>query len=407
MAFRRPRSLRQGEVFAAWSLLAYLLLVYAGCDLFSHDKILVPVNVSRSPERSEYPTCAVDSRGTVHLVWSDYSLAGEDVLYAFKNRGDTWSLPANISHDAQPSRLPSVAVGPDDRVHLAWQHFAPDGRWRILYTWKMPAGDWAIPETLAGGSDYVRPRVCVDGLGRVHMTWEWGGYYSGLAYAMRDADGEWGGQTAITDPDSFVATWQRVGVDQSGGVHVTCVGFPRDFSRFDVWYVSKPSNSAWSKPENITSADKPSGGLGMVVDADGTVHAVWSDDRAYRRGGKYRSRSPDGSWSPASLLLSESLKVGLYWECLAAGPGGRLYLPGVARLESGDGQYELYIQRDPAGSWSDTLVCGVVKYEPAGLPLSTMLVDQLGTMFMFGERSPDRSNLDNEDIFCIEYKPKE
>jgi hypothetical protein len=44
------------------------------------ENYLEPINVSNNPARSIEPSIAVDSKGTVHLVWTDYT-PGEEQIF--------------------------------------------------------------------------------------------------------------------------------------------------------------------------------------------------------------------------------------------------------------------------------------------------------------------------------------
>jgi hypothetical protein len=80
---------------------------------------------------SFYPDVAVDSAGSVHIVWDDYtdyqgSGTDSDIFYRRYDRGSGWSDVEVISYGTTDSILsyPSIGVDPDGNAHVVWNHLS-------------------------------------------------------------------------------------------------------------------------------------------------------------------------------------------------------------------------------------------------------------------------------------------
>lgn len=72
------------------------------------------------------PSAGVDSKGVVHLVYSERALEGDDTwskLVYQRFAAEAWSEPAPVAPDpnAGHQMLPSLTIGPDDTPHVVWR----------------------------------------------------------------------------------------------------------------------------------------------------------------------------------------------------------------------------------------------------------------------------------------------
>ena len=92
----------------------------------------MPVNLSNSSGDSWDAAMAIGADGTLHVAWFDYTPGNWDIYYTMKPSGDTWSTPANISNNTGESRWPSLALDTVGTLHMVWADTSP-GNWEILY----------------------------------------------------------------------------------------------------------------------------------------------------------------------------------------------------------------------------------------------------------------------------------
>jgi hypothetical protein len=366
------------------------------------ENYLKPINVSNNPGRSERPSIAVDSKGTVHLVWTDDTPGNEEIFYAFKPAGGSWSTPVNLSNNPRSSRFPSIKIDKNDVIHLAWQDCNPDGFWRIFYSKKSNNGTWSIPETITGGYMYVGPQLAVDDSGNVHLIWYYGGYYLGIRYAMRRKEGTWTPQTTVVGP--IGVAYSGIAVDNQGNAHVVWDWYDFEDTNGAIYYsIKRKDDSVWSQPANISNT-RHARFPDIIADNQGNVHIVWRDDIGpyLTPNLLYRMKRPDGSWTK-KVLPCTVYKVYLCHR-LAKGPNDELYLVGCAGHIDPEKSYILYITKPQGENWSDTIIIGIQLLDPYSISFEDLVCDNEGTIYIVGQKTPDPTNLKNKDIFCIEHK---
>ncbi len=137
---------------------------------------------------SAYPSIAVDSSGTIHVVWYDDTDGtwGSDIeiMYA-SNSGSGWSNPIVISDDETlwndgSSINPSIAIDTFGNVHVIWED-ETDGAWgsdsEIMYASNSGSG-WTHTIVISdneplwnnGGSS--NPSIVIDPFNNIHVVWQ-------------------------------------------------------------------------------------------------------------------------------------------------------------------------------------------------------------------------------------------
>ena len=143
------------------------------------------VTLLRTPDGGIQPQAAVDSRGTVHLIYYKGDNMNGDMLHVRQQPGqESFSKPIQVNSKpgsamaAGTIRGAQLAVGRDGRAHVAWNGHAPrKGAWMeapMLYTRLNDAGTAFEPErdviTSARGLD-GGGSVAADNQGNVFVLW--------------------------------------------------------------------------------------------------------------------------------------------------------------------------------------------------------------------------------------------
>jgi hypothetical protein len=164
------------------AILALILLALCGSG-FSRAADILTV---RTPDGGIEPQLAADSRGRLHLVYFKGDPRRGDLFYSNSADGITFSSPIRIN--SQPGsavaigsvRGASLAIGKNDRVHVAWNGSdlampkAPQNKPPMLYTRLNDVGDEFEPQRnlitnhpgIDGGG-----AVAADRAGRVYVVW--------------------------------------------------------------------------------------------------------------------------------------------------------------------------------------------------------------------------------------------
>ena len=147
------------------------------------------VSLIRAPEGGIQPQAVVDDQRTVHLVYFKGNPAAGDVFYARRRAGEnSWSSPLRVNSHPESAiamgtiRGAQLAVGRDNRVHVAWngsEQAQPRGSGRkndspMLYTRLNDEGMGFEPQRnliheaygLDGGGT-----VAADPAGNVYVAW--------------------------------------------------------------------------------------------------------------------------------------------------------------------------------------------------------------------------------------------
>jgi hypothetical protein len=297
---------------------------------------------------------AVDSRGTVHLAWTDNTpgleqgnRSNQEIFYACKPDGDTWSSPVNLSSNAGASRFPCLAVDREDRLHAVWQDCSPAGRWAIFYVSKPLGAQWSVPETISGYEGRYTPWIAVDSACDVHMVWLTGGYDCRIWYATRGRSSGWSVPVLVMPKPGFIMT-PVIACDQQGGMHVAWTGSDSlDEYSIHIYYSYKAPGRNWPSWQAVSlTGSVITSEVALAVDHSGNAHFAWIDD--YKEHGclAYRERYADGTWS--KVMPCSTITGGL--PCgplsLAVGPDN------VLHLAWGDGGALCYTSRT-GSKWED------------------------------------------------------
>jgi hypothetical protein len=161
-----------------------LVLLAAPAIAFASDPA---VTVRRVPDGGLEPRAAIDSRGTLHLIYFKGDPRHGDVFYVRStDAGVHFSKPLRVNNEAESAliiggvRGPQIAIGKNDHVHVAWTGSdramprSPIAGPPMLYTRTNDASDAFEPQRnlmtrtghLDGGGS-----IAADDTGNVYVAW--------------------------------------------------------------------------------------------------------------------------------------------------------------------------------------------------------------------------------------------
>jgi hypothetical protein len=177
----------EGEVFVLWQEIVFSGGSHGGEIFFARSEdegasFESPINLSHTmagagkgrltPERWSNGSLdlARTSGGTLIAAWTEYE--GPLRLSRSQDAGRTFEAPRHVFGDDElPARGPSLAVGPDDVVHLAWTvGEAPTADIRIARS-EHPAKDFSRPVVVESPGRADTPHIAVDDSGTVHLVY--------------------------------------------------------------------------------------------------------------------------------------------------------------------------------------------------------------------------------------------
>jgi len=147
-----------------------------------------PVIISPGVPDSINPALAADGAGTLHSAWYQFDIRAYQVQYA--RRRARWELPHQITTGTTDAFAVTLAVGPQDRVYIAWERRAREGI-RIFFT--EGPDRWIAPVAVSETDVASNPSVAADARRRVFVAWESEG-----RLFLRRREGRWLGVERVT-----------------------------------------------------------------------------------------------------------------------------------------------------------------------------------------------------------------
>ncbi len=269
---------------------------------------------SESTGNSTWCSIAVNASGAIHVVWqdvTDYGGSGNDtdIFYKMKPSGGSWTTTKVVSSESSiESDAASLAVESDGTVHVTWDDYT-ETTCDVYYKMKPSGGSWTTAELVTGdctGYPFL-PSLDVESDESVHIAWEeWdGGYIFDIYYKMKPSGGSWTAAEAVTQTSTESFSPSLI-VDQDGNVHVTWVELSL-YDFLDVCYKKKPDGGTWSSTDILSSNSYCMIRSEITVDSSGTVHVVFDelDLNSFYLHVFYRKKPSGGSWSPIEMVTDD------------------------------------------------------------------------------------------------------
>ncbi|MFX0171842.1 MAG: hypothetical protein ACFE9L_07980 [Candidatus Hodarchaeota archaeon] len=290
---------------------------------------------------ADSPQIAVDSQGTVHVVWrdnTDYFKAGSDFDIIHSKRSsmtNEWSTKALISiFSTEDSATPDVTVDPSDNVHIIWMDETDDyisnGADKDIFyrMWNATSSNWGSVELISSESDAgsYYPSIEADQFNNLHVVYsdesniQGSGNDSDIIYKHYDANlRTWSTPVVVSynSSNTRISHVPVVKTSPEGTPHIVWVdasdinGAGIDWDIFHSRFV--PSTGTWSSAyvvssESSTTSDYPD----FTFDALGNLYVCWTDMVNYGGAGddsdvffKYWNIT-DETWGPLSLVSTGS-----------------------------------------------------------------------------------------------------
>jgi hypothetical protein len=294
-----------------------------------------------STDGADSPQVAVDSQGTVHVVWRDqtnYFKAGSDFDIIHSKRSpvtNEWSTIALVSlSSTDNSETPDVAVDPSDNVHIIWtdetDDYLSNGVDKDIFyrMWNATSSNWGSVELISSESDASSyyPSIEADQLNNLHVVYsdesniQGSGSDSDIIYKHYDANLQTWSTPVVISYNNSNTQFSHIPVVKTspeGSLHIVWMdgsdvnGAGLDLDIFHSRFV--PSTGIWSpayviSSESSTNSDYPD----FTFDTLGNLYVCWTDMVNYGGAGddsdiffKYWNITSE-TWGPLSLVSTGS-----------------------------------------------------------------------------------------------------
>ncbi len=334
---------------------------------------------------------ASDNEGKLHMVYRDDAW----LYYKQVPAGDAWSAAAWTSPrmiSDLDSYLPDIAVDSQGTIHIVWTKgvgICPIC-FPVFYRNSTDGGrTWSYPRQLSrSGAFWARLQIMIDSQDSIYVVWddvdERGELISSAYVRSSDKGESW---SAPVQFESLVGISRQAAMGIDGQGNVVAV-WRTDQDDYIYYQLSSDSGISWSVPTIITGVlARPRPGesgfdkYDMATDSGGNLHLVVvgrTKESEQDPPGVYHLEWDSTSWSPATLLFTEPDLFPEY-PSVAIGEGNRLHAVWFTRnrdhlWDSANGLYEVWyssalstaphitVQRTPVPSPTST---------PKPMPVST------------------------------------
>jgi len=230
-------------------------------------------------EYSNYPSIAVDSSNTLHILWADYT-PGNWEIYHKKSTdgGQSWSGAKRLTWNLAESTGPAIGIDTSDHIHAVW-YDRTTGNHEIYYRRSTDGGvNWSGTKRLTWNSgNSVSPSITIDSADTIHIVWHdrTSGNYEILYRKSADGGVNWSATKRLTwNPGNSYSP--RIGVDSSDRLHVVWYdGSPGDMEIF--YKKSTNGGSSWGGSQRLTWNPGGSYHPAVALDSSSNIHIVWDD----------------------------------------------------------------------------------------------------------------------------------
>ena len=196
--------------------------VYMSKSSDSGDNWSDPESLTDSQNEVDDPFLAIDSDGSLHLVWESIHGDESDILYMnSSDRGSTWSEIKKLSNSTAHSEYPSLSIDPEDHLHLIWEDHV-NGNGNILYTKSTDGGtNWNNSYTVSPpDSDAGEPSLAVGDDKTIHVVWRDSRHEESEIYYRNKSENRWNKEIRLTN-DATYSEYPCVSIDGEQEVRVT------------------------------------------------------------------------------------------------------------------------------------------------------------------------------------------
>lgn len=310
---------------------------------------------------------AADGKGNVYAVWQDYDIYSQfdyrwSVHLSVHPKGGTWQAEEMVAtvFDYSPSPSPAVAADNFGNAHILWRDQDDSGADGVYYCLRASQGSCDTRMKVSDGSvfdwysDEGGPDIAVDSFNTAHAVWaDSRKGNSDIFYSQRLPGESWSKNVQINDDTGSARQFApAIAAGPDGSVYAVWVD--QRYDNPDIFFSFRPPEGSWT--ENVKVNDEfatawPSQSEpDLAVDRFGNAYAMWIDGRNLGLSDVFFSFRPSGgTWSPNVQVDSEAGTAQQHSPKIAVDGNGYAYAIWTDRRYI---QTDIYSSvRSPTGEW--------------------------------------------------------
>ena len=212
------------------------------------------------------------------------------------------SSPTTISNSSDDATRPTIAVGRDNTLYVAWEQAGETGGSRDpFYSQSANGTSWTTPQAVyTSTTNSLRPVMAAAPNGSIQIVWDEESGTTRLAYQKGLT-----GTTVITVPPVITqaASAHSIVVDSSNIVHLALQGNKAGaVTPFHILHSSKALNApSWPQATSVYTGGVGTGSQypALAADSQGHLHLAWQENVGSSDGQIYYSKGITGGGSIA------------------------------------------------------------------------------------------------------------
>jgi len=295
MSIKRFQSL-QSLVATRAVLVGVMLILLVSVEPAEAQVFSTPVNLSGNSSTSTTGQIGVDGQGNISVVWSDNAPGNFDLFFRRSADGVNFSAPLNLSSNTGNSFRPEMAIDSQGSLNVVWHDNSP-GNFDVFFSRSTDGVNFSAPVNLSANSgDSLFPQIAVDGQGRVNVVWQDNTLGNAEIFFRQSADGVSFSAAVNVSANTGSSLFSKIAVDGEGNISLLWSDDTPGNS--DIFFSSSVDGVNFSAPLNLSANSGSSFFETMVADDLGNVHVVWSDDTPGNFDIFYRRSSDGVTFSP-------------------------------------------------------------------------------------------------------------
>jgi len=271
------------------------------CAPASSQQFSTPKNVSNNSDFSFTPQLAVDLGGNIYVVWEDDTNTNSNILFSRSTDGGTFSAPKGVSNSAGFSFNPRIAVDSGGTINVVWQDSPDFYRTSNVFFSRSSDGGitFSTPMNLSGTSNsafYSTPQIAVHNAGNISVVWESDTGNLAIWFSGSSDGGATFSAPKMLSTNTAGSIDPQIAVDKNGNINVLWEDDLAGHS--DISFSRSADNGAtFSSPMNLSNpfgnSLANSNSPRLAPDLLGNINVVWANDSP----GNFEifiSRSTDG-----------------------------------------------------------------------------------------------------------------